>query len=182
MSLVWLTTSFCYFLLLTLVNTFDHIYPDALIGSATEMMGYILSGLLASRVGIKYSLMFSFAISCIGGTITAAWGLWHMDSPWFFVLFLLCKLGIAYAANINFIANSVLFPTLFASTALGICNFLGRSVSTFSFYIVYMQEPTPMILFSAMTGLTSILAFFLKSPEKINVAEELRQSIMSIMD
>lgn len=110
MSIVWLTTSFGYFLLLVLVNAFDHIYGDALVGSATEMMGYILSGILVERLGIKTSLIFSFAVSTLGGTITAWWGLWHMDSPWFFVLFLLAKLGIAYAANINFIANSVLFP------------------------------------------------------------------------
>ena len=135
MSIVWLATAFGYYLILTLVNTFDKVYVTAFTSSGSEMLAYVISGLFYERVGVKLSLIISFAISTVGGVLIIAWGLQHQTSSLFFVFFLLAKFGITCTFNINFVANQFFFPTLFAATALGVCNFLARLISSFSFIV-----------------------------------------------
>lgn len=75
MSLVWLTTSFGYYLILTLINTFENVYETAIVSSLSEMFAYILSGIFYERIGVKLSLVGAFAISTIGGVVILIWGL-----------------------------------------------------------------------------------------------------------
>ena len=135
MSLVWLASSFGYYLILTLTNTFSKVYVTGLTSSFSEMLGYIISGLFYEKIGVKLSLILSFLISTVGGMAILLWGLSNDDSPWFFFWFLLAKFGVTCSFNINYVANSYFFPILFASTAMGICNFLARLFSAFSFLI-----------------------------------------------
>lgn len=137
-----------------------------LTSSLSEMIGYIVSGLFYERIGVKLSLILSFIISAIGGIAIIAWGLQHQESPWFFFFFLLAKFGVTCSFNINFAANSYFFPILFASTALGICNFLARLFSALSFLTANMQEPIPMYLFTVLCSVTAVAAFFLKTPDQ----------------
>ena len=166
MSLVWLSTSFGYYLILTLINTFEKVYVTALTSSVSEMVAYVLSGMFYERIGVKQSLIISFLVSTIGGILILSWGLQHQDSNLFFVCFLLTKFGVTCTFNINFVANSYFFPTLFAATALGVCNFLARFVSAFSFVISQLDEPIPMICFTVLCGITVVTSFFLKTEEK----------------
>lgn len=135
MSLVWLATSFGYYLILTLINTFENVYVTAFTSSASEMAAYVISGLFYERVGVKLSLILAFAISTFGGVLILAWGLDHQTSTLFFIFFLLAKFGVTCTFNINFVANNYFFPTLFAATAIGFCNFLARLVSSMSFIV-----------------------------------------------
>ena len=105
MSLVWLSTSFGYYLILTLINTFKHVYITALSSSASEISGFILSGIFYERIGVKLSLILAFAVSTAGGVLILAWGLQHQDSVLFFIFFLLTKFGVTVTFNINFAAN-----------------------------------------------------------------------------
>ena len=75
MSFVWLTTSFGYYLIMMLTNTFDNVYASALVSSISEIVAYIISGLFYDKIGVKLSLILSFAISFIGGILILAWGL-----------------------------------------------------------------------------------------------------------
>ena len=75
MSLVWLTTAFGYFLILSLINTFSDIYITGLTSSVSEMIAYVLAGILYEKVGVKLSLILAFAISASGGILILCWGL-----------------------------------------------------------------------------------------------------------
>ena len=75
MSLCWLASSFGYYLLLTLVNTFDKVYTTAFTDSFADMTAYILSGLLFEKIGVKLSLILSFLLSTVGGIACIAWAL-----------------------------------------------------------------------------------------------------------
>lgn len=163
MSLVWLATAFGYYLILSLINTFDSVYVTALTSSASEIAAYIIAGLFYEKVGVKLSLILAFAVSTIGGLLILIWGLQNQTSTMFFVFFLLAKFGVTCTFNINFVANSYFFPTLFAATAMGICNFLARFFTSFSFVISSMDQPTPLILFTSICGLTGIASFFLQT-------------------
>ena len=64
--------------------------------------------------------------------------------------------------NLNFVSNSYFFPVLFAATALGVCNFLARLASAFSYLVSEMDEPTPMYLFTSLCAISMVCAFFLR--------------------
>ena len=162
MSFVWLATSFGYYLILSLINTFDAVYETAIVSSVSEMIAYVVAGLFYEKVGVKLSLILSFAISTAGGILILCWGLDHQDSTMFLVIFLFAKFGIACTFNINFTANSYFFPTLFAATAIGVCNFTARLVSGFSYPISSLKEPWPMLMFTIFCGFTCVASFFLR--------------------
>ena len=77
MSMVWLSTSFGYYLILTLINTFDDVYISALTSSFSEMVAYVVSGLFYEKIGVKLSLILSFLVSTLGGILILSWGLQH---------------------------------------------------------------------------------------------------------
>ena len=133
MSLIWLTSSFGYYLIATLNSMFPDPYKTSMTSAFAEMMGYLISGLVYERIGVKLTLILSFSISTIGGVIILAWGLKHDESIWFLVFYLFAKFGVTCTFNITFAANAYFFPVLFAATAMGICNFLARLFSSFSF-------------------------------------------------
>ena len=105
MSLIWLSTSFGYYLILSLVNTFSKVYISGLTSSFTEMMGYIVSGLFYEKIGVRLSLALAFTISTVGGVLILAWGLQHEDNILFFIFFLMTKFGVTATFNINYAAN-----------------------------------------------------------------------------
>ena len=86
----------------------------------------------------------------------------------FLVFFLLSKFGITCCFGINYSANQFFFPTLFAASALGICNFLARLFSALSFLFADFEEPIPMIIFTSSCALTAVAAFFLRVEKQEN--------------
>ena len=87
-SLLWLSANFGFYLILSLVNKTDEIYISGIVSSASEIIAYIISGLLYQKIGVKFSLMASFIISTMGGVLILTYGLGHEDSLSFFCFFL----------------------------------------------------------------------------------------------
>jgi len=166
MSLVWLSTSFCYYLILMLTNTFDDVYVTGLTNGVSEVVAYFVAGLVYERIGVKLSLVISFLISALGGVLILIWGLQNEDSPMFFAFFLFAKFGVTCTFSINYAAHNYFFPTLFAATAMGVCNFLARLFSAMSFLVGKLEEPYPMIIFTALCGLTAVAAIFLRTEKR----------------
>ena len=71
------------------------------------------------------------------------------------------KFGVCLSFGLNYIVNSVLFPTLFAATALGFCNTFARLFSALSPMFAQMDEPIPMILFTVSSAITLASVFML---------------------
>ena len=91
MSFVWLASSFGYYLILSLTNTFDHVYISAFTSSFSEMVAYVVAGVFYLKIGVKLSLILAFAMSTLGGILILIWGLNNQDSPIFFIFFLFAK-------------------------------------------------------------------------------------------
>lgn len=161
MALIWLTSGFNYFLIMFLVNTFKRVYVCAVASSISELIAYPLSGLVYNHFGAKKTLAASFATAFIGGTLILAFGLRHQDNWTFVLLVIFAKFGIAMTQSIVYVAHRDIFPSLFATTALGYCSILAHAFSGLSSLISTMEEPEPIIFFTCTSGLAAILSFFL---------------------
>jgi len=77
------------------------------------------------------------------------------------------KGGVQATFDICYLANSFLFPAIFAGTAFGICN-AGAKISTIlAPVLAEFTPPLPMIIFSILTSMGAVFPMFIKTePEK----------------
>ena len=114
---------------------------------------------------MKISFLTGFSLATIGGLIVIFYGLEHQDAAIFPVLILFAKYGISLSFQVVFLANDVIFPILFAATAIGYCNFFARLFSALSPLFANLEEPAPMIMFTACAAVTAIAVQFLRVPK-----------------
>ena len=161
MCVVWLITSFNYYLIQFLVNTFDQIYTTAVFSSVSEMVGIVAGGALFNELGVKKSLSLSFSIALIGSTMILGYGLAHEDSWIFPVLILIAKFGISSAFNILYVSHPSVFPTLFGATALGMCNFVTRIFTAISPIMAQIEQPLPIAAFIVLSMIGTIIVWWI---------------------
>ena len=92
-------------------------------------------------------------------------GLANQGSWLFPVLVMYAKIGVALSFGLSYTSNAYLFPTLFAATAIGLCNTLARAFSAASPILAQMEEPLPMILFTSSSAITLLFVFLLQVPK-----------------
>jgi MFS family permease len=100
-----------------------NVYDNSTVSSIADIVGTFMSLYFFDRFGIKWAFIGCLAFSILGGFLIL---LMHDFGFWMPVFVIITKLGTAGTFNLCYISNSDLFPTLFASTAMGICNFFAR--------------------------------------------------------
>jgi hypothetical protein len=79
----------------------------------------------------------------------------------------LAKGGVQATFDICYLANSFLFPAIFAGTAFGICNIAAKISTILAPILAEFTPPLPMIIFTILTSMGAILPIFIKTkPEK----------------
>ena len=150
MTSCWLVTSFNYYLIQFLINTFKQVYTSAVLSSISEIIGTACGGSLYTMYGLKQGMTMSFALALLGSLLILGYGLTHQESFLFPFFVLLAKLGISSAFNILYVSHADVFPVLFAATALGFTNFVTRIITGISPILAQVEEPIPMIIFLAL--------------------------------
>ena len=77
-------------------------------------------------------------------------------------MILVAKFGVASSFCIVFIAHASIFPTMFAATSFGFCNFMARAFSAVAPLLAEVDQPVPMICFTAAAGIACGLSFFIQ--------------------
>ena len=169
MTFVWLTTSFDSYLLMFLVATFKNEYASGIGLGVADVVAFAIAGYVYQRVGVRISLIGTYILATVSGFILLTYGLKHEESWVFVLLVFAARFGISFAFNIIYVAHAPLFPTLFSATAFGFCNFFSRIFSAFSSLFAALEEPTPMIIYTTLAGITAVLAFGIQpNPENKN--------------
>ena len=75
MMMVWLASSFDYYLINFLVNTFEQVYLSALLSGFSEIIAYMCGGILYARIGLKYSIACCFTLASGAGLVILFVGL-----------------------------------------------------------------------------------------------------------
>lgn len=165
MSFIWLIASFNFYLIQFLLTSFEQVYLSTIFSCISDMLGYGTGGAIFAAIGVKKTQVSGFSIATIGGLIILFYGLKHEGSYGFLFLIMLAKYGTTLSFGLNYSANSYLFPTLFAATALGQCQTFARLFSALSPVFAQMDEPIPMILFSASSAITIVIVMLLNVPK-----------------
>ena len=137
-----------------------------LAASIGGLVAYIHGGALYRKYGIKTAITICFTISALATSVLIAWGLDHQKSWLFPVLVTVAEYGIAASFTVIYVAHSEIFPILFATTALGLCNFTSRSLSAFAPLLATVEQPVPFLVFGFLC-LTSALAIW-----KLDLAQQ----------
>ena len=86
------------------------------------------------------------------------YGLQNQDSLSFLVYIIFAKFGISCTFCVLYVINVKIFPTLFAATAFGFCNFMARFVTVLAPLVAQLDQPTPMITFVVSTAIACALS------------------------
>lgn len=131
MTYMWATCSFNYYMINLYVKYLPgDIYINCLAGALAELVANASGGLFYAKMGMKPSITFLFAISAIGGFCILFLG--EENKFWMPFFVVVAKFGLSGVISILYVCNVDLFPTLFCSTAIGICNFTSRFLTIFS--------------------------------------------------
>ena len=159
MTCVWLITSFNFYLIQFLINKFEQVYTTAILNSISEILGIISGGIMYNNLRVRGSLFLSYTFAFTGSVLILTYGLHHQESVIFPVLVLIAKFGVSSAFNILYISHVDVFPVLFATTALGICNFISRIFTSMSPVLAQMEEPLPIVIFLGLSMVGSSIVW-----------------------
>jgi len=81
-------------------------------------------------------------------------------------MILATRFGVSGSFNICYLANAQLFPSIFAGTAIGICNFFAKMSTVIAPLLAEVPDPAPMSVFAVLTGLAAITALFIQVEKK----------------
>ncbi len=104
--------------------------------------------------------MLSYGISLLGGILILFFGNGYIFMMPFFVG--VARIGISAGFNLIYLINADVFPTLFAASAMGICNLLARIITVMSPQVAELPGATPMVIYSLFCVGGVIVTFFLK--------------------
>ena len=88
-------------------------------------------------------------------------------------MIILAKFGIVATQGINYMAHPDMFPTLFSTTSMGYIFIVMYTYASLSNFVTTLEEPIPLIIFTASSGLAAVLPIFLRlHKEKDGKVEE----------
>ena len=130
-------------------------YLNTLAVSCSELLAYVLSGLILTRLGLKYSYFFSFFIVICGSLLYLILRESHEHlTP---LLLIAASFGISASLNIDWNGNALIFPVIYASSTNGICNLFARMSNIMAPQAAELQQPTPLVIVAVL----SLIGFLL---------------------
>ena len=105
------------------------IFTNGTISALSEISASLVSVFVFQWLGLKKSLSMFFFAGALGGLGVILCHNQELSLGLMPCFVLLAKFGVAAVFNIVYIANQMIFPVLFVSTALGACNIFARTAS-----------------------------------------------------
>lgn len=107
MTIVWLATSFNYFLLAFLVTEFSfNEYTSGICLGVADMAAFGIAGFVYEKVGVKASIVGAFTLASVAGVLLLTYGLSYQDSIGFVILVFTARFGISFSFCIVFVAHA----------------------------------------------------------------------------
>lgn len=168
MIYIWIASSFDMYLITFQMKYLPgSIFVNTLVSSGFDIPISICAGFLYAKIGVKYTLPIFYTISLLGGIalvlVGDAEGYPSFVPP---LLVMTARLGVKVALDLCYLANSTIFPAIFAGTAFGLCNLGAKLFTIMSPLLAEADKPLPMIVFSVILVGAIGAALSLKKEEK----------------
>ena len=178
--IVWSISDFDYYLIqFELAYLKGDIFENAIASGISEFSAIIMAGLVLRLLGMKIAFVFNFTISAVGGFMLVFASALYPD--WTSVFVLLSKFGVSATFTLLFVITNRLFPTLFVTTAIGICSTISRVFTVSAVLVNEVKQPIPMIAFSTLTVVAAACSpFFKEIPTEAETLKEAATSSLSL--
>ncbi len=162
MAFIWGASSFCVYLINFQMKYFPgNIFFNAILAAGAEIPMAVVAGFLFHRFGPKLSIPLFLTFALAGALCIIFLGGKSNFSDAAFIT--LAKCGIATPLFLCYLANSTIFPAIYAGTAFGFCNLAAKICSVFAPIVAELDKPIPMTINSVVIVLTIFAASMLRT-------------------
>ena len=149
-----------------------------MVSSSSEILSYLVSGVLFEKAGLKITFATAYIIS-LAGMLGLIFYLGDEN-----IVFSICvlgsKFGVSLVFNVAFLANYNLFPVIILTTTFGICNVFSRFLTVVAPYIAELKpEEISQIIFCVVIAASLTASMFIIDPRRKANQKDLRSSIVS---
>lgn len=137
------------------------VFTNTLTTNSADIPIVLLGGIAYRFMGLSLSLFIAFVGAAVGSINLLLFSAAHPGLvP---IMLLLAKGGVKMTFAIVYLANSQIFPAIFAGTAFGICNIGAKLATIFSPYMAEVDPPIPMIAFTIFALVAAFLSLFIRT-------------------
>lgn len=168
MVLSWSASSFCFYIIGFYIKYIPgNMFVNVIIMSIADALSSISAGIIASRIGTRKTMFYSYALAAFSGVLLTVFD----QSPLAIMIFMLVtKFGINCAFTLCYIINAEYFPAMVCSRIFGICNIFSRISTILSPLIAEVTPPVPMMTYVLVCTLSMIASQFLTKNDEIEGA------------
>lgn len=125
------------------------IFVSTLTACIGDIPLSIAGGFLYHHKGPRVAMPIFLTVAICGSVSLMTWV--DYVKPMIPFVVLITRSGIKCTFDSCYLANSTIFPAIFAGTAFGICNIGAKVVTIFSPLTAEVKAPIPMVIFSSLS-------------------------------
>lgn len=103
-----------------------NIFENSISFAVSDMIAYTISGSILKVTNTSRTLMLSYSVSIVGGTLYL---IFHQKESLIPIFIILSRVGNAMSFNTVYVTNNKLFPTKFVATTYGIANLVSHTLA-----------------------------------------------------
>ena len=163
MAMVWMASSFCYYLInYQLKYLPGNINVNAILSYFAEMTSYAVQGYLMSKIMAKWTFFSLLVLSAVAGLFIVLLAGSNISDLAYASLVFGAKFGVAGVFGAVYIGHNRMFPILFAISSCGFCNIIARVASFCAPMVAEIDGSLPMIIFTAVCAIVATSSIFLQ--------------------
>lgn len=141
-----------------------NIFKNMLYSSLADLPIAVVGGYVYHKLGIRIALSGAFGLGMLGSLTLVLFSDSNPSLVPFFIALARCGMKVTF--DICYLANSTLFPAIFAGTAFGICNIGAKVATIMSPMLAEVEAPVPMITFSVVALVAGVMSLGIIKEEK----------------
>lgn len=163
---MWMAASFNLYM----IGFYMKYIPGSIfVSTLTACLGdiplSIAGGFLYHHKGPRIAMPIFLTVAICGSISIMTWS--HHAEFMIPVLVLITRSGAKATFDSCYLANSTIFPAIFAGTAFGICNIGAKIITIFSPLTAEVKDPVPMVIFSCLSAVGVVLSLQLRVEHKV---------------
>ena len=165
MSIIWTICSFTYYLgKFQLKFVAGDVFTNSIFSSIADTVARPIGFILYRYLSAKSALTVLFSVSFFGSfpvmfSEGASENFEEFVVP---ICLFIMNLGTSATFGNLYMGHMDLFPIVFSSTSMGVCNILARAFTSLAPIIAEIPQPTPEIIFTTLSLTAVIVSLFIR--------------------